>query len=253
MKKWLSLPVMLVLVSFSSSANADIFGFLTNGPEPAPVVVDQSAPMYAPAQGSMYAAPMYGYPFRSGCCESKSACCTGLWDNFCLGNHFHGFRFGCGSCAAQKGCKGGKGCGSMWGGHLLSKGHCSKGGCGFQGHAACGTCGGCAPCGGKGACGGKHAGLKWNHSTLGLFDWMHYGGKGHCKSGCHGSKGGMTYGWPTKSYMTPSQGYNSTLEVPAPEAVPTPPEVHVAPTPTSLDNSAGHWFRRGPIVLPVSL
>ena len=105
MKQWFPLPVMLVLAAVSTPAKADFFGYLANAPEqtveaPAPVVVDDAY------QGATLGTN-FGYPFRSGCCESKTTCSC-LWAGYCSGHPCHGFAsHGKGGCAVQKGGKGG--------------------------------------------------------------------------------------------------------------------------------------------------
>lgn len=306
MQKWISFPILLVLVAVSGPAKADVYGWWTSSPqdpdtviggerapmivdeplpmvggEPAPMIADEPAPivgggpapMYAPSHDGAVDGPMYGYPFHSGCCEERRPCCTHLWDGFCAGQRCGGFLKG----HAAGGCrqKGGKACGtsgcSQKGGKACGFG--GKGGCGgkriYGGKGAWGGGGGCFGYGhgtcGSGCCGSKglgSAGAKMSFGfgghgrgcggTLGLFDWMHFGqGKG--AAGCSSYKGGAPSGYKgSGSYSWPAPSYDSNMEAPPLEAVPQPPEVHVAPTPTSLDNSAGIWFRRGPIATPVA-
>jgi hypothetical protein len=253
--------VMLIAFAVSTPAQADVFGIYSSSGGPEQVV---DGHVYAPAQNGVVQGSMHGYPFYSGCCESKSSYYDGLWDGFCGSK-------GCGMKSRRPRhhghLKGGCGCGI---GHGMSYGHssCGKGGCGY---AAPYTFGGKASWGGHmshrgfgvkggygcgGACGGKGCDVCAprgpKHCRLGLFDWLHFG-HGHGCSVCGdvgcsscGGKGGFgkgsyiehgpVQGYDKSYYGTPSEAHGeSTLQ---------PPEVIVEPTSIS-DRSA--WRREVPV------
>jgi len=84
--------------------------------------VDQGYSSHGPAQTG------YGYPFRTGCCETKNACAASLWQGYCSRSHGACDRMQSwfANCArGHGGCK--VGC---------STGQCGKGGCatGHCGH-----------------------------------------------------------------------------------------------------------------------
>lgn len=262
------LSVMLVAFAISTPARADVFGIYSSNGGPEQVVNGQ---VHAPTQNGFVDGSMHGYPFYSGCCESKS-CADHLWDGFCSGK----------SCKAPRirhhgGVKGGCGCDAC-GGMGYGHGSCGKGGCGhaapygfggkssfggymsYRGMSRKGSCGIGAPCGSKG-CDTCDPSAPKHHCRLGLFDWLHFGhghgcnvcGGGGC-SACGAVKGGYgkggyleydamqgapvpapMHGHDNNYYGTPSeiQG-NPSLQ---------PPEVLVEPTSTS-DRSA--WRRQVP-------
>ena len=268
------LSVALVAFAISTPAHADVFGlFASNGG--ADHIVDVpiiGGHAYGPAQSSVKVGAMHGYPFHSGCCESKSPCSAGLWSGFCASRGSFCGRAGCGGCSkggcSKGGCSKG-GCGLRFGHVSCGKGGCG-GGCGMTcGHRSCGkgSCG-FGGCGKGSACGGHACGSKGcgkgglHHGRLGLFDWMQMGcgGGGHSahvkggySSGCSSCGGGtVEYGSihghvQAPSSVAPSPSDNKDyLGTPTEvhDASPTlPPPVIVEPTSVS-DRSA--WRRMVP-------
>ncbi len=257
--------VMLVAFAISTTAYADVFGIYSSDSGPEQIADGQ---VHAPTQNGIVDGKLYGYPFYSGCCESKSHA-NHLWDGYCgcKGGGMKAPRvrhdFGKGGCAkgdcgksgfgkggfakGDCGCDDGHGFGgkSGWRGQVSRHGLGGKGGC--SAGAPCGSkgCDACDPCGPKHRC------------RLGLFDWLHFG-HGHgcdvCGGAgcivCAGGKGGFSKGGFSKGgyiehgpvqghdkiyYGTPSEVYEeSTLQ---------PPEVFYGPTSAS-DRSA--WRRQVP-------
>jgi len=262
-----SLSVMLIAFAISTPAQADVFGIFSSNGESEQIMDGQ---VYAPAQSTIVDGSIHGYPFYSGCCESKSSHLDSLWDGYCGSK-------GCGMKSPRVrqhrspkgGCGCGAGCGMAYGHSNCGKGGCGKGGCGYVdpsgfggkssrgGHVSYRGLGGKGGCGIGGPCGSKGCdtceSCAPKHCRLGLFDWLHFGHGHGCDicgdvgcSSCGGGKGGFSKG----GYIEhrPAQGYdksyygvptevqeNSTLQ---------PPEVILEPTSVS-DRSA--WRRQVPV------
>jgi hypothetical protein len=200
---------------------------------------------------------VHGYPFRSGCCETRSGC-ENVWAGYCAGGSCgHGKHVqascGCGGMyVAQKHSRGGKGgrgacgCGSAFSFKLPSifssscgcgtpsravKGHAVKGhpvqshfgkGHGVKGHSAKG-----------------HASYSCGSGGSGLFDWLHApSAKGHhgADCGCHGRAGSKWEAAPSLQYDYPP---SAPLELQAPP-IHNPVDLEPAPEP-AIESARRGW------------
>ena len=235
MKKWFPLVMVVALASIGTPLRADIFDRLVQdtAEESIPLTNDGSE-VVDPAPATSEAAPTTlapGYPFKTGCCQTRNACISGLWQGYCSRGHGACDRmmtkFADGGCRHR--CKGG--CGKIG----CSTETCGHGGKGFgqvqwgqiqhgKGFSGCRTCGQ-TPCGchannhqksflfgdfgkswgsqgctkglTKGGWGNANPlnglGMKINF-RVGLFDWPHHSGTCGKSKGVGFGKGGCSCG-----------------------------------------------------------
>ncbi len=166
--KWTSLPLAVLVLALAATANAQMFGNgrLINLQDEATVLPSPATEQYSEAvDGGYIAQPAPSLPYgtapaaspiasgdvamnhswASGCCETASDCCGGLWDNYCGSRKLWCHRIKSRVCApcgrARGGFFGGRGmCGC---GDLGCAGACETGGCAAPCESSCGCDWGC--------------------------------------------------------------------------------------------------------------
>lgn len=154
MKKWFPLVMVVALAALGSPLQAGIFDRLVNDTAQDAIPLANGGGEIVQASPEVHsAAPLmdygyanqgpvqsgYGYPFKTGCCESQNPCIGDLWRGYCGRSHgcdrMHSrFAHGAHGQACGGGCGGGCGKGGC------ATGYCGKGGCatGHCGHGGIG-------------------------------------------------------------------------------------------------------------------